>query len=86
MFIENISNTVGVGFFSLTLFFLPKSYQFLAHNCQNQDIDLEFKMENHFCYYLHGCQFGDHILSNLDFVFVGGDNKERKKTCSGTGV
>ena len=53
-------------------FFLPQSWQLLAQGCENQDIDLKFKIGGHFDTILMCVKFGDDHISTLDFSFIGG--------------
>ena len=72
-FEECAAKTVGgVGFLTKAYFSLPQCCQFLAHGCQNWDIDLKFKMGGRIGTILMCVQFGDDLISSLDFSFIGG--------------
>ena len=51
-------------------FSLPQCCQFLAHGCQNWDIDLKFKMGGRNDTILTCVKFGDDPVSSLDFSFI----------------
>ena len=62
----------GVGFLTKAYFSLSQCCQFLAHGCQNWDIDLKFKMGGRIDIILMCVKFGDDPISSLDFCFIGG--------------
>ena len=69
----SISKTVGgVGFLPKTYFSLLRCCQFLAHGCQNRDIDLKFGMGGRIDTIFMWIKFGDDPISSLDFSFTGG--------------
>ena len=53
-------------------FSLPQCCQFLAHGCQNWDIDLKFEIGGRIDTILLCVKFGDDSKSFLDFSFMGG--------------
>ena len=53
-------------------FSLPQCCQFLAHSCQNSDIDLKFKMGGRNYTILVCVKFGDDPVSSLVFSFIRG--------------
>ena len=72
-FEECVAKTVGgVGFLSKAYFSLPWWSQFLAHGCQNRDIDLKFEMGGRIDTIFMRIKFGDDPISSLDFSFTGG--------------
>ena len=72
-FEECAANTVGgVGFLMKAYFSLPRCCQFLAHGCENCDIDLKFEMGGCIGTILMCFKFGDDLIDNLYFSFVGG--------------
>ena len=62
----------GVGFLLKAYFSLPQCCQFLAHGCQNWDIDLKFEMGGRIDTISMWVKFGDDPISSLDFNFTGG--------------
>merc|ERR1712243_442298 len=69
----SISKTVGrVGFLPKAYFSLQRWSQFLAHGCQNRDIDLKFGMGGLIDTIFMWVKFGDDPISSLDFSFTGG--------------
>ena len=67
---EECTAKVGVGFLVKACFSLPKCWQFLAHGCQNRDIDLKFIMGGRIDIILMSVNFGDDAISSLDFSFT----------------
>ena len=53
-------------------FLLPQCCQFLAHGCQNRDINLKFKMGGRIDTIVMSVKFGEDLISSLDFSFTGG--------------
>ena len=71
-FEECAAKTVGgVGFLMKAYFSLPQCCQFLAHGCQNRDIDLKFGMGGRIDTISMWIKFGDDPISSLDFSFTG---------------
>ena len=62
----------GVGFLMKAYFLLPQCCQFIAHGCQNWDIDLKFEMVGCIDTILRCVKFGDDLINSLDFSFIGG--------------
>ena len=62
----------GLGFLMKAYFLLPQCCQFLAHGCQNLDIDLKFNMGGRIDTILMRIKICDHPISSLDFGFIGG--------------
>ena len=67
------AKTVGVGFLAKAYFLLSQCCRFLAHGCQNLDIDLKFKIEGCIDIILMCVKFGDDPNCSLDFSFIGGE-------------
>ena len=68
-----MSKTVEkVAFLPKAYFSLPRCCQFLAHGCQNRDIDLKFGMGGRIDIIFMWVKFGDDPISSLDFSFTGG--------------
>ena len=70
-FEDSAKKTVGgVGFLMKAYFMLPQCCEFLAHGCQNWDIDLKFKMGGGIDTTLMCVKFSDDPISSLDFSFI----------------
>ena len=61
-----------VGFLAKAYFSQLHCCQFLAHGCQNRDIDLKFGMGGHIDTIVMWIKFGDDPISSLDFSLTGG--------------
>ena len=60
----------GVGFLMKVYFSLPQCCQFVAHGCQNWDIDMKFKMGGCIDTILMWVKSGDDPIISSDFSII----------------